>query len=196
MEGFSERIHFSSQPLLSSLISLSWWERPFDLNSSISHELVPWASEFKGATLSLCTDQIFIPQHKLARAQGHICCALCLQFHWESLLPCASLPSTAYTKSHRFLERSWHQACSAACRMVPGASLLNEKGCSQAPDVDGKSFQTEEWPYSLLSFRIRRSNGSFVLHTYRWRPERKVLFSGPVRRVLNTVGLDLRSIKH
>lgn len=155
----------------------SWWERPFDLRSSVYQKLVPQASECKGAIFSLCTDEIFMPPNKLARARGQICCALCLQFHWRTSLACAFLSSTSYMKSHHFLERSWHQVCSACCSMVPSVYLLKEKGCPQMPDVDGKSSQTEELRHSHSYLLEHKQAMILLFYTLnKWKPKRKVFF--------------------
>lgn len=77
--------------------------------------------------------------------------------------------------------------------MIPSGSPLKERGCSQRPDAEYS--QVEEIPHPALSFTIWSSNNPFVLQIYKQRTQKSVLFSGWVRRVLNTVGPHLQSVR-
>lgn len=93
--------------------------------------------------------------------------------------------------SHHSLERRRHRAHSASCIVIPRVSLLKEKGCSQIPDVMANIPKRKK---HLTHASLFDYGQAMMLLFYRFTNEgqkRTVLFSGQVRRVLTTVGLDV-----
>ena len=138
-------------------------------------KLVLWASELHRATLSQCTEEIFMQQNKLARVQWHSCCAWwpappsgkslasvrSLLVHLLQGVPLLSgatetqqdLQGFPGTSPSKFLA-----SCLAFSEFQRADSRINDQSNG---DAEVEYFQSEEWPHPPLSFPIRSSKNCF-----------------------------------